>query len=241
MTFSRFQKLNQYLHLSDADGKATKSDPLNKVRPALDITSKFANFFQAGQDISVDEAMIGYKGRIFFKQYMPQKPTKWGIKVWTIANSHSGYLLKCDIYLGKKQESQNDLLLGEQVVMHLTEPFTGKWHHVYFDNFFTLFRLMLLLLDKNTYACGTVRSNRQNWPEAFKKPKKLKLKQGESRVLQSGKVTATLWHDKRDVLMLSTNSNPLGKIEIERREKKSLKILYRVQSRLKNIIKAWVM
>lgn len=240
ITFARFQKRNQYLHLNDADGKTTNGDSLSKVRPALDITTKFESFLQPGQDLSVDEAMVGYKGRIYFKQYMPQKPTKWGIKVWSIADSHSGYLLKCDIYLGKKQESQNDLLLGEQVVMHLTEPFTGKWHHVYFDNVFTSLRLMSLLLEKNMYAYETVRTNRQNWPVVSKKPKHLKLKQGESRVLQYEKISATVWHDKRDVHLLSTNSNPLGKIDIEKRAKKKQELLYRVQSRLENIIKAWV-
>jgi len=37
---------------------------------------------------------------------------------------------------GKKKEiRQQDLLLGEQVVLQLTENFWGKWHHIHFDNF----------------------------------------------------------------------------------------------------------
>jgi hypothetical protein len=35
----------------------------------------------------VDEAMIGFKGRLILKQYHPGKPTKWGIKAWGIADS----------------------------------------------------------------------------------------------------------------------------------------------------------
>jgi len=35
--------------------------------------------------MSIDEAMVKYKGRVFFRQYMPKKPIKWGIKVWMIA------------------------------------------------------------------------------------------------------------------------------------------------------------
>ena len=36
---------------------------------------------------------------------------------------------------GKKAIRQQDLLLGEQVVLRLKENFWGKWHHIYFDNF----------------------------------------------------------------------------------------------------------
>ena len=48
------------------------------------------------------------------KQYLPGKTTKWGIKAWGLADSANGYLLKCDIYKGKK-EIRQDLLLGEHM------------------------------------------------------------------------------------------------------------------------------
>ena len=51
--------------------------------------------------MSIDEAMIRYKGRLFFRQYMPKKPIKWGIKVWMVADAKKGYVSNFDIYLGK--------------------------------------------------------------------------------------------------------------------------------------------
>jgi hypothetical protein len=37
----------------------------------------------------------------------------------------------------------------------MTEEYVGKWHHVYFDNFFTkLLKLLKLLLERKLYACG---------------------------------------------------------------------------------------
>ena len=65
-------------------------------------------------------------GDFFLKEYLPAKPTKWGIKAWDLADSANGYLLKCDIYKGKKEIRQQDLLLGEQVVQQLTETFWGN-------------------------------------------------------------------------------------------------------------------
>ena len=33
--------------------------------------------------------------------------------------------------------------------------FLGKWHHIYFDNFFSSTNLMKMLLEQETYSCGT--------------------------------------------------------------------------------------
>jgi hypothetical protein len=32
--------------------------------------------------------IIGFTGRFILKQYMPGKPTKWGIKAWGITDSN---------------------------------------------------------------------------------------------------------------------------------------------------------
>ena len=63
-----------------------------------------------------------------------------------IAGNANGYLRKCDIYEEKKIRQQ-DLLLGEKVVVQLTENFWGKWHHIYFDKFFISKNLMKMLLE----------------------------------------------------------------------------------------------
>ena len=61
---------------------------------------KFTQAYIPGCELAVDEAMIGFKGRYFLKQYLPGKPTKWGIKAWGLADCANGNLLKCDIYKG---------------------------------------------------------------------------------------------------------------------------------------------
>jgi hypothetical protein len=78
---------------------------------------------------------------------VPGKLTKWGIKAWGLADRANGYLLKCDIYKGKKEIRLQALLLGEQVVLQLTENFWGKWHHIYLHNFFSSTDLMKMLLE----------------------------------------------------------------------------------------------
>ena len=69
------------------------------------------------------------------KQYMPAKPTKWGFKVWTLADAHNGYVCAFQPYTGRRENPSKDSL-GYDVVMTLTEPFLYLRHHLYFDNFF---------------------------------------------------------------------------------------------------------
>ena len=71
----RFQKLSQYFHINDNLKAAVKGqpgyDPLFKVRPLLDtITENSRKYYFPGRDISVDEAMIKFNGRLSFKQYI---------------------------------------------------------------------------------------------------------------------------------------------------------------------------
>ena len=85
MTQKRFKKLGQYLHLNDEeerpDQQSADFDILYKARPALYLMDKFTQAYIPGCELAVDEAMIGFKGRFFLKQYLPGKPTKWGSRL----------------------------------------------------------------------------------------------------------------------------------------------------------------
>ena len=87
MSRNRFEKIRQYLHLNDHETMLPHGhehfDKLHKVRRLLDILSHtFHDEYRPSQYASIDEAMVKYKRRLGFKQYMPMKPVKRGIKVW---------------------------------------------------------------------------------------------------------------------------------------------------------------
>ena len=68
-------------------------DVLFKVRKFLDlIVPLFESEYNTQENVSIDEAMIPFKGRLRFKQYMKDKPTKWGIKVFVLADATNGYV-----------------------------------------------------------------------------------------------------------------------------------------------------
>ena len=52
---------------------------------------------------------------LIFKQYLPKKPNKWGVKVWVLVESSNGYVPAFEIYTGATDNAE----LG--VVMRLME------------------------------------------------------------------------------------------------------------------------
>ena len=48
------------------------------------------------------------------KQYVKNKPIKWGFKFWYCCASETGYIYQLDLYLGKKESAEENL--GTSVV-----------------------------------------------------------------------------------------------------------------------------
>ena len=201
--------ISQFLHFSDSTSQPQRGDAnydcLFKVRAILlSIRENILAVYEPSKNISIDEGMIAYKGRLSFRQYMPTKPTKYGIKVWMATDSDNGYVANFCVYLGSERNEGRKNSLSYDVVKSMASPFLHKHRHTYFDNFFTGIGIMDYLLARNTYACGTVWVNRKGLLPCVKK----KLKQGEMVKDQHGHLLFTKWHDKRDVAFLSTNISP---------------------------------
>ena len=93
------------------------------------------------KECSIDEAMIPFKGCLAFKQYIKDKPTKWGIKVFVLADAHNGYVSNLEVYTGKNVESRRqDIGLTTKVCMDLIDGVGGSAYglQLYTDNFYTV-------------------------------------------------------------------------------------------------------
>ena len=64
-------------------------DKLEQVRWLVNaIPDSCKKVWKLGKFCTIDKMMIKYKGTYCpLQQYMPQKPQKWGIKVWCLACS----------------------------------------------------------------------------------------------------------------------------------------------------------
>ena len=76
-TLFHIGQLLRFLHINSIDGSQVSTTPnydrLYKVRKLLDIIVPI--FLTTHQEVSIDEA-IPFQGRLGFKQYMKDKPTK---------------------------------------------------------------------------------------------------------------------------------------------------------------------
>ena len=116
--------------------------------------------------------MIKFKGRLQFRQYLPSKPIKWGIKVWALAESSTGYLSRCQIYTGKEGGRQENGL-SHRVVMDLVRYLSGSHATIFMDNFYTSVKLLQDMLAIGLHGCDTVRANRKGLPTTLL-PKNIK-------------------------------------------------------------------
>ena len=120
---NRFFELQRYLHFVDNSTLQPTTSPgydkLGKIRPIIELVrAQFTNTYHLHREVSVDEAMIPFKGRSSMKQYMPKKPIKRGFKVWTLADAHNGYVSDIQVYTGRKGTTA-EKGLGARVVKDL--------------------------------------------------------------------------------------------------------------------------
>ena len=110
---------------------ADKSDKAYKMLIVINhLNTAFQDAMSDVERQSIDEHMTKFKGRMSCKQYLKNKPIKWGFKWWCQCCSKTEYLYVFDLYLGKKEK------LGETTVFDLSKNLENTHCMLYFDNFF---------------------------------------------------------------------------------------------------------
>ena len=94
-----------------------------------------------GQNIAIDESLTLWKGRLSFRQYIPLKISKFGIKSYELCKSSSGYLWSFIIYTDKDTVFQTAFILGDTnktatIVLSHVEPLLKKGRMLWMDNFY---------------------------------------------------------------------------------------------------------
>lgn len=174
-----------------------------KVQPVMDLLlDNFQTAYFPKEQLSLDESLLLWRGRLVFRQYIKNKKKKYGIKFYELCES-DGYILNFRMYTGKGAEGdEHELRNMNSLVKNLMRPYLNKGHHLYMDNFYNSVSLSEELLKEQTHSTGTLRSNRIGNPKSVTSKD---LKKGEQiwRKNVAG-VYVSKWKDKRDVLTLTT-------------------------------------
>lgn len=182
-----------------APGDNTSSRLHKVANLTTHILNNIDKVYYPSENLSVDEALLLWRGRLKFRQYIPNKASKYGIKFYEICTP-DGFVLDLLIYCGQGTV-QNEQGHAFEVVRRLGEKFFEKGHTIYMDNFYCSYKLAKYLLENKTYMCGTLRKNRKGNPPSVVSTK---LKKGNLVWKRKGQIRVLKWHDKRDVLMISS-------------------------------------
>ena len=162
MSRNRYFALMSMLHVVDPLGEKGHNK-LRKVQFLIDhMKRKCKELYQPSQNVAIDERMVKSRHKSGIRQHIKGKPTKWGIKLWVLADSSNGYTYDFDVYVGQDAAREKSAHgLGYDVVMNLIKSLLHQGYHLFIDNFYTSMQLLRDLFDLGVAATGTVSENRR--------------------------------------------------------------------------------
>ena len=112
--------------------------------------------------------------------YIRNKPTKWVLKLWVLADSSNGYTWHFQVYHGKERESVSLNGLSYDVVMKIVSGLEKQGYIVYMDNYYSSPTLFKELVKQEFGAVGTQDTTRKGCPFVLRAQKKM-MKTGNKR------------------------------------------------------------
>ncbi|KAK9685836.1 Transposase IS4 [Popillia japonica] len=134
--------LRDYVYLAECDAPdsyAMKTneaenhgDRLYKIKALIDaLNIRYKELKTPSEVVIIDESMVPFRGRLLFKQYIPGKASKYGVKIFKICDE-SGYTYNTEVYKDA----------GRTLVA---------------DNYYNNIELTKILLTRRTHVVGTLR------------------------------------------------------------------------------------
>lgn len=193
MSRNRYQQILRVLRFDDASSRR-RNRSTDKLQPIRDVFEEWdlnlRDAYTPGPHMTVDEQLVCFRGRCPFRQYIPSKPGKYGIKVWAICEANTSYAWKMQVYTGKNPAIGREVNQGARVVKDLVKEIENSGRNITCDNFFTSVPLARELLKKNLTLVGTIRKNKPELPQKF-------------TVAKDREVESTIFGFQKDVLVAS--------------------------------------
>ncbi|CAF4945841.1 unnamed protein product [Pieris macdunnoughi] len=199
MSGRRYEQILRCMCVSDLDAKGEK-----KVASFIDtLTLNFRKVYKPDEQLSLDESLMLFRGRLHFRQYIKSKKARYGLKFYELT-SYDEYVLNVKMYSGKEDtDGDVDESKTEKLVLRLMRPYLLHGHHLFMDNFYNSVKFSQKLLDLKTHSTGTLRTNRKdNLKDIVTK----KLKKGEHIWARKEKVYVS-----KRYYALSTSRRRLGR------------------------------
>ncbi|XP_069193684.1 piggyBac transposable element-derived protein 4-like [Procambarus clarkii] len=194
---------------SDEDISSESEDESDEEAPAPP-REKFESVYIPKKELSLDEGTMAWRGRLSFKVYNPNKPDKYGVKFYMLAEGKSGYIYKFDVYCGIGKTTV-------ETVMGLMAPLVNKGYHLYMDHYYNSVSLTEQLREVGVYTCGTLRLQR-GAPKDLQQVVKGKMATDTTVYMRKDNTFVIVWKDKRPVSVI-TNIHNADTTQAQRRKR----------------------
>ena len=196
MSRDYFLKILKYLRFDDKPNRVRSGPHADKFAPIRQVFEHFANQCQKKYtwkfSLTVDEQLMPLKSRCSFVTFMSNKPDKYGVKFWILADVETKYVSNIDVYLGAQEKEQHGgVPFAESVVVNLCKHIKRKGYNTKCDNFFTSLSVAEKLARDKLSIAGTIRKNRRELCKKMTEP--------ENKATYSSKF---YWHDSTNLLFV---------------------------------------
>ncbi|XP_066990454.1 piggyBac transposable element-derived protein 4-like [Macrobrachium rosenbergii] len=154
-----------------------------------------------------------YKGRLSIKTYNPQKPSKYGIKLYMLCEAKSGDVIDFLTYEGSTSTLKD-------IVFTLMGPLLDKGYHVFMDNYYNSTELAEELYSHGVLCSGTLRLVRKGAPNFLKTLAHQRVPRNSMHFRRRGNVFIICWQDTRLVTMITSACNAETEEFVHRRRVK---------------------
>ena len=208
----RFIALTRFMRFDNKETRTARraADKLASIRDLFnEINTLLLRYYTPSEYLTVDEQLVPFKGRCPFRQYIPSKPDKYGMKIFWIFDAKSFYPLKAKPSLGKEGNApQQNLDL--KVVLELITLFTDSGKNITMDNYFTDMVLATTFLQNGLTLIGTVRKNKPFIPPSFLPSRSREKKSSIFAFQQKSTLVSYVPKKNKAVLLLSTMHNNIS-------------------------------
>ncbi|KAE9522330.1 hypothetical protein AGLY_017276 [Aphis glycines] len=152
MSEKRFLFLLRCIRFDDIRGREErkKLDKMTHIRKVFDdFTMNCKKSYALSEYVTLDEKLQSFRGRCPFRQYMPNKPAKYGIKIFALCDSVNCYTSNLEVYVGTQPA-------GPYAVDNSAASITKRMHS-----------LSRRFTEKKVTIIGTIRKNKREVPPSF--------------------------------------------------------------------------
>lgn len=172
MSEKRFRFLLRCIRFDDVRDRSTRReiDKLAPIRELFELmVDSFQRYFVPSEYVTIDEQLLAFRGNCPFRQYIPNKPAKYGVKMFALVDAKTAYTINLETYVGMQpagpyQQSNS----SQEIVLRLVEPICGTNRNITGDNWFSSIPLAnKLLREKKLTYVGTLRKTKREIPLNF--------------------------------------------------------------------------